>query len=258
MTITPLFAFSDNIIWAIEAGDSLWVVDPGDAQPVLDYLTSCRKMLTGVLVTHHHQDHVGGLSALLAQAPWQDPMTPRVVGPADCKPHGVNTVVAEGQQVPIANDSSPALISLQVMAVPGHTQDHLAYLLTPADKSGGPASLFCGDTLFAGGCGRLLGGTAEQLYQSLQRLAHLPDDTAVYCAHEYTLSNLLFAVHVRPNCPQTRERLRQVRDTRSRGGCTLPSTIGLERQTNPFLRADGLQAFAALRREKDSFRPPSR
>ncbi|MFZ9161896.1 MAG: hydroxyacylglutathione hydrolase [Burkholderiaceae bacterium] len=257
MKITPLFAFSDNIIWAIESDDSLWVVDPGDAYPVLDYLTSASKTLAGVLITHHHQDHVGGLPDLLAQAPWQDPMLPRIVGPADCQPYGVNTVVTDGQQVLLSTDPRSAP-SLQVMAVPGHTQDHLAYLLTTPGKAGGPASLFCGDTLFAGGCGRLLGGTAEQHYQSLQRLAQLPDDTAVYCAHEYTLSNLLFAVHVRPDCPQTRERLRQVRDIRGQGGCTLPSTIAIERQTNPFLRTAGLQAFAALRREKDSFRPPSR
>ncbi|MEY3016276.1 MAG: hydroxyacylglutathione hydrolase [Burkholderiaceae bacterium] len=257
MKITPLFAFSDNIIWAIESDDSLWVVDPGDAQPVLRWLSASGKSLTGVLITHHHQDHVGGLPALLAQAPWQDPMNPRILGPADCQAHGVNTVVVDGQDIPLANRSNtPA--QLHVMAVPGHTLDHLAYLITPAPYEPGPQHLFCGDTLFAGGCGRLLGGTAEQLYHSLARLAQLPGDTGVYCAHEYTLSNLLFAAHVRPDCPHTRARLEQVRQIREQGGCTLPSTISLERQTNPFLLTDGPLAFAALRREKDSFRAPSR
>lgn len=257
MKITPLFAFSDNIIWAIESGDSLWVVDPGDAQPVLDWLQAGRKKLTGVLVTHHHQDHVGGLPALLEQAPWQDPMSARVVGPSYCLAFGVNAAVADGQQIPFDGQASGGAL-IKVLAVPGHTQDHLAYLVTPPADAPGPANLFCGDTLFAGGCGRLLGGTAEQLYDSLLRLAQLPDDTAVYCAHEYTLSNLLYAIHVRPNCPQTQARLQAVRQARAAGRCTLPSSIGLERQTNPFLRTDGLAAFAALRQEKDSFRAPSR
>ncbi|MFM1850110.1 MAG: hypothetical protein RL446_949 [Pseudomonadota bacterium] len=257
MKITPLFAFSDNIIWAIESDDSVWVVDPGDAQPVLKWLSASGKSLTGVLITHHHQDHVGGLPSLLDQAPWQDPMAPRVLGPADCQSFGVNTVVIDEQRLPLS-DQSPGGASLRVLAVPGHTQDHLAYLIMPSAIEPGPASLFCGDTLFAGGCGRLLGGTAEQLYDSLLRLAQLPDDTAVYCAHEYTLSNLVFAAHVRPDCLPTQDRLNQVRLIRERGGCTLPSTIGLERQTNPFLRTAGLPAFAALRQEKDSFRAPSR
>lgn len=257
MKITPLFAFSDNIIWAIESGDGLWVVDPGDAQPVLEWLQAGHKKLTGVLVTHHHQDHVGGLSALLKQARWQDPLAPRVVGPAYCKAYGVNTAVVDGQQIPLDSQTSGAT-QLTVLAVPGHTQDHLAYVVTPPAHRPGPSSLFCGDTLFAGGCGRLLGGTAEQLYNSLRRLGQLPDNTAVYCAHEYTLSNLLFAIHVRPDCPQTQARLQAVRQIRATGGCTLPSTIGLERKTNPFLRTDGLASFAALRREKDGFRAPSR
>lgn len=257
MKITPLFAFSDNIIWAIESGDSLWMVDPGDAQPVLDWLQTGRKKLTGVLITHHHQDHVGGLADLLALAPWQDPMAPRVVGPSDCQAFGVNTAVVDGQQLPLDSQGTGSA-QIDVLAVPGHTLDHLAYLVTPPADAPGPANLFCGDTLFAGGCGRLLGGTAEQLYGSLLRLAQMPDDTAVYCAHEYTLSNLLFAIHVRPNCPQTQTRLQTVRQMRAAGACTLPSTIGLERQTNPFLRTDGLASFAALRQEKDGFRAPSR
>ena len=125
MKITPLFAFSDNIIWAIESGDSLWVVDPGDAQPVLDWLQTGRKKLTGVLTTHHHQDHVGGLADLLALAPWQDPMTPRVVGPSDCQAFGVNTAVVDGQQIPFDSQGTGAA-QISVLAVPGHTLDHLA------------------------------------------------------------------------------------------------------------------------------------
>ena len=184
-------------------------------------------------------------------------MAPLVVGPSYCQAFGVNTVVVDGQQMPFDHQTSSGA-QMTVLAVPGHTLDHLAYVVTPPAHVSGPANLFCGDTLFAGGCGRLLGGTAEQLYHSLQRLGELPDDTAVYCAHEYTLSNLLFAIHVRPDCPQTQARLQAVRQIRAAGGCTLPSTIGLERQTNPFLRTDGLAAFAALRQEKDGFRAPSR
>ncbi len=257
MKITPLYAFSDNIIWAIESGESLWVVDPGQAEPVLQWLQLGHKKLTGIMVTHHHQDHVGGLSELLAQAPWQDPLGPRIIGPAFCVPHGVNTVVTDGQRVALSITDTGGPF-LEVLAVPGHTQDHLAYLLHRPAGSCAPASLFCGDTLFAGGCGRLLGGTADQLFNSLKRLSELPEDTAVYCAHEYTLSNLVFAAHVRPYCIQTQQRLESVRHIRDEGGCTLPSTIGLERQTNPFLRTDGLASFAALRQEKDSFRAPSR
>ncbi|MEY4082996.1 MAG: hypothetical protein RL483_365 [Pseudomonadota bacterium] len=257
MQVEPLHAFSDNIIWALLAsqGAGAWVVDPGDAQPVVDWLSQTQRRLVGILITHHHQDHVGGVESLLASpALWVDPMFQPVLGPEACRPFGVNQVVSEkthGQALRLAGLDG----TLRVLEVPGHTLDHLAYLV---QASGQPASLFCGDTLFAGGCGRLLGGTAAQLQTSLVRLTYLAAETRVYCAHEYTLSNLQFAAEVLPDCPAVRARLAAVELDRQAGRCTLPSTIGLECQTNPFLRETDPEAFAALRKAKDSFRPASR
>lgn len=156
--------------------------------------------------------------------------------------------VEEGTAVPLFGDT----LRLSVLFCPGHTTDHIAYFGAPAGKA---PILFCGDTLFAGGCGRLLGGTAAQLYGSLQRFAALPSETAVYCAHEYTLSNLLFAAATLPANPQIHQRLADVKNLRANSICTLPSSIAIEKMTNPFLLAGSLDEFAARRRAKDSFRP---
>jgi hydroxyacylglutathione hydrolase len=244
--IVEIPAFTDNIIWGLQRGDQLLVVDPGEAAPVLAHLQAHGLSLSGILITHHHADHVGGIQDLLAQAPLANIDIP-VVGPAACVPHGVNRTVQEGDAV--AFDGLD--IHLSVMEVPGHTQDHIAYFGTMG--ASGPL-LFCGDTLFAGGCGRLLGGTAAQLHQSLQRLKGLPAETAVHCAHEYTLGNLLFSAHVHPDHAAIQARLSEVRARRDKGQSTLPSRMAIERETNPFLWATDVSAFASLRAAKDVFR----
>ena len=248
MHIHAIPAFEDNIIWGLESAGELVVVDPGDAEPVIRVLTSQRLRLSAILITHHHGDHTGGVATLkdYCQARQSSPL--RVFGPARCRDHGVTDTVDEGATVSLFGDS----LRLSVLFCPGHTSDHIAYFGAPAGKR---PLLFCGDTLFAGGCGRLLGGTAEQLFQSLQRFAALPPETAVYCAHEYTLSNLLFAAATLPSHPQISQRLADVKHLRAQGICTLPSSIGIEKTTNPFLLADSLEEFAARRRAKDSFRP---
>ena len=252
MKIDAIDAFTDNIIWAFQGPEGgRFVVDPGDAEPVLQYLADHKAWLEGVLITHHHQDHVGGLEQLQAdapRAPEQDPLSViPVFGPYACQSLGVNHPVAPGQSVRVGPQGQLA----KTLAVPGHTLDHVAYCV---DDS--PPLLFSGDTLFSGGCGRLLGGSAEQLYASLRLLQSLPDETEIYCAHEYTLSNLQFAADAFPDDAPIRERLRDVIALRRTGRRTLPSSIGLERHSNPFLRADSLEDFRALRLRKDVYRAP--
>jgi hydroxyacylglutathione hydrolase len=248
MDIHAIPAFEDNIIWALESAGELVVVDPGDAGPVIQFLTTRNLRLSGILITHHHGDHTGGIAQLRDYCQVRQPDSVRVFGPERCRDYGVTETVEEGATVPLLRNT----LCLSVLVCPGHTTDHIAYFGAPAGKA---PILFCGDTLFAGGCGRLLGGTAEQLYGSLQRLAALPPETEVYCAHEYTLSNLLFAAATLPANPHIRQRLADVKNLRANDICTLPSSIAIEKTTNPFLLAGSLEEFAARRRAKDSFRP---
>ncbi len=254
MQIIPLPAFQDNYIWLLRRGDAAVVVDPGDAGVVEAYLHAHALKLAAILVTHHHADHTGGIEALLAKRP----MLP-VFGPAAEAIAGVNRPVREGDEIAL-----PVLdLEFAVLEVPGHTRTHIAFLA--------PGMLFCGDTLFSAGCGRLLGGTAAQLHASLERLAALPGDTAVYCTHEYTLSNLRFACAADPDNRDRDEWLDHCRRLRDQGLPTLPSTVERERRINPFLRTRALgvveavtahaghrpqderACFAALRAWKDTF-----
>lgn len=217
--VIPLGAFRDNYIWCLRHAGFAVVVDPGDAAPVLRHLAHSGERLAAVVITHHHADHVGGIGTLLAQA--QVP----VIGPAGESIPGRTLAVRGGDRVPL-----PQLgLTLEVLDVPGHTAGHVAYHAE--------GMLFCGDTLFAGGCGRLFEGTAAQMWDSLSQLAALPGDTRVYCAHEYTLSNLAFALQVEPGNERLQQRRREAAALREAGRPTLPSTIELERATNPFLRA---------------------
>ncbi len=251
--IYPLRAFQDNYIWVIRQGQDAAVVDPGDARPVLEHLKAERLKLCDILVTHHHGDHIGGLPELTAE------FNVPVYGPVISHIPYVTHALKEGDTVNL-----PALdLSLRVMESPGHTLDHIAYY--------GNGRLFCGDTLFACGCGRLFEGTAAQLYASLQKFAALPGDTAVYCAHEYTLNNIRFAKAVGGECAPLLKRETVEVAKRAKDQPTVPSTIQLELKTNPFLRcADAgfreelrvkkiidddnpVRAFAVLRSWKDRF-----
>jgi hydroxyacylglutathione hydrolase len=219
LEIVPIPAFADNYIWALLRDDHCVVVDPGDAAPVIAFLAARNVTLDAILITHHHADHVGGVAALTAR--WPVP----VYGPAAENIKGVTHALRENDQVAL-----PELIDepFRVMEVPGHTSGHIAYVSGDI--------LFCGDTLFAAGCGRMFEGTAHQLHTSLMRLAALPDKTRVFCTHEYTLSNLRFALAVDSDNSALIERSYIEQERRSLGVPTLPSNIALERATNPFLR----------------------
>ena len=244
-------AFRDNYIWWLEGGDGrVTVVDPGEAGPVLTRLEETGKSLEAILVTHHHSDHTGGIGELKAAFPGC-----AVVGPRDSRIPGLTLGVGEGAQVTVAGRS------WSVWEVPGHTRTHIAFLA--------PDLLFCGDTLFAGGCGRVFDGTFAQLARSLGRIAGLPEGTAIYCAHEYTLDNLGFAAWVEPDNEAIARRREQVAALRARGLPSVPSTLAGEKATNPFLRTgvpavieaaqrwaghslrDAIAVFTALRQWKD-------
>ena len=251
--VVPLRAFKDNYIWTLRNDRYAAVVDPGDAQPVLDYLQRQRLELCAVLATHHHADHVGGVAALLAR------QAVPVYGPRGEPIPTLTHPVGEGDLVQV-----PQLgLRFSVLEIPGHTRAHIAYY--------GANSLFCGDTLFACGCGRLFEGTAQQMAHSLAKLAALPDETLVYSGHEYTLANIDFARAVEPENEELAARAASDAEKRKRDRPTLPSTIGREKNTNPFLRclqpaviasankylgtrASGpVQVFAAIRQWKNEF-----
>ena len=266
LTILPVSAFEDNYLWVLCRGGDAVVVDPGDADPVERALAERGLMLRAILLTHHHADHVGGVRALASTRPGLP-----VYGPANETIAGMTVRLKEGDRV----DLDDIGLSFAVLDVPGHTRGHIAYVGKDVDAEiGGPSAplLFCGDTLFAAGCGRLFEGTAAQMHASLAKLAALSPDTRVYCAHEYTLSNLRFAQAVEPASADLATRCADAKTTRAAGRPTLPSSIALERATNPFLRTDvaavrsaaehratgcgasALATFTELRRWKDSFR----
>ncbi len=256
LTVEPIPAFNDNYIWLLfdPATSEAFVVDPGDAGPVEQVLQERKLSLRGILVTHHHFDHVGGLDALCAAH------KPVVFGPHNPAIAGIDRRLESGDTIAVLGHT------FQVLAVPGHTLDHIAYF-----HGGETPLLFCGDTLFAGGCGRLFEGTAPMMLASVESLAELPPETLVYCAHEYTLANLSFAQAVEPDNAALAERVIEAKAARQRQEPTVPSRLSLELATNPFLRCkeqvllDSLQSqgrlsgesaaevFATVRGWKDTF-----
>jgi len=238
MEIVAVPAFTDNYIWLVHDADSgeTAVVDPGDAAPALAEVAARGWRITQVWNTHHHWDHTGGNLAI------KDATGCTISAPAHEDIKGRDVALSEGSELRIGAHVG------QAMEIPGHTLGHLA-LVFEDDRLA-----FVGDTLFAMGCGRLFEGTPEQMHHSLQRIAALPPDTALYCGHEYTLANARWAVHAEPDNAAIRARLEEVEKLREAGQITLPTTVAQERATNPFVRATGWEEFARLRDDKDRFR----
>jgi hydroxyacylglutathione hydrolase len=257
MQVIRLEALSDNYIFLLydDKQKIAAVVDPAESKPVLQQLVQLNAELVAILNTHHHHDHVGGNSDLIKKFP-------QVVvygGAADQgRIPGQEVFLQEGDRVKFADRVA------EVIFVPGHTRAHIAYYFPPATANE-PGELFCGDTLFAGGCGRLFEGTPAQMVESLSKLRSLPDYTRVWCAHEYTLKNLQFALTLDGNNTELQKRSYEVKAQRSRQEPTIPSMLGLEKLTNPFLRweqpalqlatnsTDPIQTFARIRGMKDMF-----
>ena len=229
MNLIALPAFADNYIWMLHDGVRAVVVDPGDAAPVQAALVRLHLQLVGILVTHHHADHVGGVNALrpLLQGPVYGPRKEKIPTPY--------IALDEGDRVHALG------LNFDVIDVPGHTAGHIAYLQHGAAEQ---PLLFCGDTLFSAGCGRLFEGTPTQMHQSLSKFAALPADTRVCCTHEYTLSNLRFAAAVEPGNTARARYQAQCEALRAQGRPTLPSSIGLELAINPFMRCSAAEVVA--------------
>lgn len=242
LRIAAIPAFADNYIWMIHDGIEALVVDPGDAGPVFKALAAHSLRLSGILVSHHHLDHVGGVAAL------REAFSVPVYGPAlEVLPEPC-TRVSEGESLTLLGRQ------FQVLEVPGHTAGHIAFYLAQPNENEAPA-LFCGDTLFSAGCGRLFEGTPAQMHQSLQKLAALPADTRVFCTHEYTLSNLRFARHIEPDNEALLAYQAWCLAQRELGLPTLPSTLALELRINPFLRCSEATVVAAVAAHSSSGTP---
>lgn len=240
LEIVAVPAFADNYLWLIHDSGSAEtaVVDPGDPAPVLAEAERRGWRIDKIFNTHWHPDHTGGNLAI------KEATGATIVGPAgeNGRVPGLDVALGEGDRISLGSHQA------EVWEVPGHTLGHIAYIFHDDRVA------FVGDTLFAMGCGRLFEGSPEQMYRSLSRLAALPDDFRLYCAHEYTLANARFAVHAFPQNKDIAERLRHVEQERSSARSTVPTTVGEERATNPFLLANDIEQFADLRAKKDAFR----
>ena len=221
INIKPLKAFTDNYIWLLETNEEVSVVDPGDAKPVLDYLRKTKKKLKDILITHHHFDHTAGVPEL------ENKISGSIYGPK-------NSYELIKEKVTQGDTLSSLGIKFEIIEVPGHTLDHIAFYSEENNI------LFCGDTLFAGGCGRVFEGTFDQMFESLNKLKKLPNITQIYCGHEYTKNNLQFSIEVESENNDLIKRNTEIDNLLLENGSSLPSTIELEKKTNPFLRCNVL------------------
>ena len=251
MNLTSIPALQDNYIWTLnnDRGECL-IVDPGEAAPVLAALAKNQWQPVAILLTHHHHDHVGGVKELVKKYP--DLV---VYGPDETQDKGATQIVTDGDKVAVLG------LEFSIFLTPGHTLGHISYFSFPY--------LFCGDTMFSGGCGRLFEGTPEQMFESFQKLNKLPDNTLVCCAHEYTLSNLKFSHAILPQDVEIARYYREIKELRAKNGVSLPTKLALERKINVFLRTQDIelqkaigyetspqhewQVFATLREKKDHF-----
>ncbi len=245
LQIIPIPAFKDNYIWLIHNGSQAIIVDPGDAEPVFIILTRLKLSLQTILITHHHHDHIGGVTRLMEAYPNVTVYAPKLE-----QYHFNHTPIRE----PDVIELSPFNLKLAVFDLPGHTLGHVAYYIERHadnyDESRDDNNLlFCGDTLFGAGCGRLFEGTPAQMFSSLQKLAALPHNTQVYCTHEYTLHNISFALSLEPNNQALIKRQLETLRLRSLQLPSLPSSIGLELATNPFLRCDTAEIRSSIQLE---------
>ena len=253
LSVEPIKAYNDNYIWLVSTNEGSIVVDPGESNKIIDLMVKNKIKLEGILITHHHFDHTNGLQDLL------DKKKLDVYGPKN-NINGINKIVSELNHFNIIG------INFEVIEMPGHTLDHIGFY---SFNDGSPI-LFCGDTLFAGGCGRIFEGTYEQMHRALNKISKLPKNTKIYCGHEYTLSNLKFAIEVEPNNEKLKDEYVNVQRLLSSDKPSLPSTLEKELNINPFLRChipsvqnkinekfntigDEIEIFTALRKWKDSF-----
>ncbi|WP_292993850.1 hydroxyacylglutathione hydrolase [Nitrosomonas sp.] len=240
LNVHPIHAFSDNYIWVIHNQTHAAVIDPGIASPVIEYLLSKKLQLSAILITHHHHDHTGGNTELLQS------FDVPVYGPHNESIATVSHPLREGDQVNLEKMS----LNLMIIDTPGHTRGHIAYY------GSNPFNMvFCGDTLFACGCGRVFEGTAQQMYQSLQKLSQLPSDTLIFCTHEYTLGNIQFAKVVDPKNAKLIEFEIAAQELRNRNIPTIPTTLILERKINPFIRCDQREIIASAQNYSEKSLP---
>lgn len=243
LQVIPIPAFEDNYIWLIHDSNHCIVVDPGDAIPVISTIESMGLNLNAILITHHHSDHINGVSALQAKYPNVKTYAPRLE-----HYEFAHIPVKEGDRIGIQLSRKDFKLNLQVIDLPGHTLGHIAYLI----DDNAPMKLFCGDTLFGAGCGRLFEGTPVQMLHSLKKLAALPAATLVYCTHEYTAHNIAFALSVEPNNQTLIDRQQKTALLRKQNVPSLPSTIGLELSTNPFLRCNEYAIKQSIKQDNAS------
>ena len=243
--IHPLPVLQDNIVWVWVVGKEAVVVDPSISSPVLTWLKSKGLNLIAILQTHHHDDHIGGTQDLLKHWP-----SAAVVASKD------DLDRIPFQTISVINEKELFLMgyTIKVLDIPGHTRSHIAFYLSDKGKKRKKPALFCGDTLFGGGCGRLFEGTPKEMFTSLNRINSLPPETLIYCAHEYTESNLRWANQLYPEDDPIKRRLEEVITKREKGVTSLPSSLSEERQTNLFLQVKNIKEFSVLREHKDRWK----